>query len=61
MPRTRPWSRRALAAVTTIVAVLGLISAAAPAGASTSAYHEPYRPQFHFTPGAELDERPERA
>ena len=50
---------------TLFIAIAGLlvntgVSATASASA-TSTYHEPYRPQFHFTPAAELDERPQRA
>ena len=60
----------ALAAVVTAVLVAaGQVAPAAAAqgrvGASAARvgapYTETYRPQFHFTPGAELDERPQRA
>ena len=48
-------ARRTLAAATCAVAVtLGLItipSAAAAVAPADSVYHEPYRPQFHYTPG----------
>ena len=41
---------------------LGVFTGAATAAAPDAAtYQEPFRPQFHFTPGEELDERSERA
>ena len=69
-PRGR--HRRHLAGALAVVAAAALLTAAqvAPAVAAQShaaaptasvSYTETYRPQFHFTPGQELDERPQRA